>query len=87
MRARPSPGAAVAAGAAAAILIAAAAPDAAAQAPAPAAVPPSVPVVESGVARQGYFYVGGRYQGEPGREVMVGQMYVEAWVPREVRHP
>jgi pimeloyl-ACP methyl ester carboxylesterase len=46
-----------------------------------------VPAIESNVARQGYFYVGGRYVGEPAREVMIGQMYVEVWVPREVRQP
>jgi pimeloyl-ACP methyl ester carboxylesterase len=52
-----------------------------------ATVPATVPAIESNVARQGYFYVGGRYVGEPGREAMIGQMYVEVWVPREVRHP
>lgn len=52
-----------------------------------ASVPAGVPAIESNVARQGYFYVGGRYAGEPGREAMIGQMYVEVWVPREVRHP
>lgn len=55
--------------------------------PGPAALPASVNAVESNVARQGYFYVGGRYAGEPDREVMIGQMYVEVWVPREVRRP
>jgi hypothetical protein len=52
-----------------------------------ASIPASVKTIESNVARQGYFYVGGRYVGEPGREAMVGQMYVEVWAPREVRHP
>ena len=52
-----------------------------------ASVPAGIPAIESNVARQGYFYVGGRYVGEPGREVMIGQMYVEVWVPREVRQP
>lgn len=28
-----------------------------------------------------YFYVGGKYAGEPGKEVMIGQMYVEALHP------
>ncbi|MDO9708104.1 alpha/beta hydrolase [Paracraurococcus lichenis] len=55
--------------------------------PPPATLPSSVPAVESNVARQGYFYVGGRYAGEPGREVMLGQIYVEVWAPREVKHP
>ncbi len=52
-----------------------------------AIVPAGVPAIESNVARQGYFYAGGRYVGEPGREVMTGQMYVEVWVPRVVRQP
>ena len=52
-----------------------------------ATVPAGVPAIESNVARQGYFFVGGRYVGEPDRPVMIGQMYVEVWVPREVRHP
>jgi len=52
-----------------------------------ATVPPGVPAIESNVARQGYFFVGGRYVGEPERPVMIGQMYVEVWVPHEVRHP
>lgn len=52
-----------------------------------ASVPANVPAIESNVARQGYFYTGGRYVGDSGREVMVGQMYVEVWVPREVRQP
>lgn len=51
------------------------------------APPAGVPAIESNVARQGYFYVGGRYVGEAGRETMIGQMYVEVWVPREVRQP
>ncbi|MFZ4407130.1 MAG: alpha/beta hydrolase [Paracraurococcus sp.] len=53
----------------------------------PAALPEGVKAVESNVARQGYFHVGGRYVGEPGKEVMTGQMYVEVWAPREVKHP
>ncbi|HET7158600.1 MAG TPA: hypothetical protein VFI62_06370, partial [Burkholderiales bacterium] len=53
----------------------------------PAALPAGIPAIESNVARQGYFYVGGRYVGEPGREAMIGQMYVEVWSPRVVRHP
>src|SRR5689334_23103114 len=52
-----------------------------------ASVPTGVPAIESNIARQGYFYAGGSYVGEPGREAMVGQMYVEVWMPREVRHP
>lgn len=34
-----------------------------------------------------YFYVGGRYVGEPGKELMVGQMYVEKLIPAKVTQP
>lgn len=34
-----------------------------------------------------YFYVGGRYVGEPGKALMTGQMYVEKLVPAKVRQP
>lgn len=34
-----------------------------------------------------YFYVGGRYVGETGRELMAGQMYVEKLVPSKVTQP
>ena len=53
----------------------------------PASLPAGIPAIDSNIARQGYFFVGGRYVGEPAREVMIGQMYVEVWVPRVVRHP
>jgi pimeloyl-ACP methyl ester carboxylesterase len=39
------------------------------------------------IGRQGHFYVGGHYVGEPGKETMDGAMYVEVWVPKTVRHP
>jgi pimeloyl-ACP methyl ester carboxylesterase len=68
-----------------AAMLAGAGGDVAAQAP--ASVPADVRVLDSNVARQGYFYAGGQYTGEPSREVMIGQMYVEVWVPREVRKP
>jgi pimeloyl-ACP methyl ester carboxylesterase len=32
-----------------------------------------------------FFYVGGKYVGPPGKEVMAGQMYVEVWRPEQVR--
>jgi pimeloyl-ACP methyl ester carboxylesterase len=35
----------------------------------------------------GYFYVGGQYIGEAGKEVMAGQMYVEVYKPKEVKKP
>src|SRR5207302_3657670 len=39
------------------------------------------------IGRQGHFYVGGHYAGEPGKETMDGAMYVEVWVPKAIRHP
>jgi hypothetical protein len=39
------------------------------------------------IGRQGHFYVGGKWVGEPGKETMDGAMYVEVWVPKDVRHP
>jgi pimeloyl-ACP methyl ester carboxylesterase len=52
-------------------------------------VPPltSVPTFSTAnIARQGHFYVGGKWVGEPGHEVMRGAMYVETWVPRKIRY-
>ena len=42
---------------------------------------------ESAVARRDFFYIGGEYAGEPGQEVMHGQMYVERLIARERRRP
>jgi len=39
------------------------------------------------IGRQGHFYVGGKWVGEAGKEVMHGSMYVEVWVPKKIRHP
>jgi pimeloyl-ACP methyl ester carboxylesterase len=39
------------------------------------------------LARTGIFYAGGKYVGEPGKEVMGGSAYVEVWVPKQIRHP
>src|SRR5499427_3078826 len=59
--------------------------------PAPArSEPPRLPVPavdESAVGQRGYFYVGGKYVGEPGKEIMQGQIYVEVLAPKEVRRP
>lgn len=55
-----------------------------------AAEPPRLPVPavdQSAVAARGYFYVGGRYVGDPGKETMQGQMYVEVLAPKDVRRP
>jgi pimeloyl-ACP methyl ester carboxylesterase len=38
------------------------------------------------LARKGFFYAGGKYWGEPGRQVMRGAMYTEVWVPKQIRH-
>src|SRR5437867_3559085 len=54
------------------------------------AEPPRLPVPafdQSAVAARGYFYVGGTYVGEPGKEIMHGQTYVEVVAPKDVRRP
>ena len=59
-------------------------------APAVRAEPPKLPVPavdQSAVAQRGYFYVGGKYVGEPGKEIMQGQIYVEVLAPKDVRRP
>ncbi len=43
------------------------------------------PFSASNLARFGYFYVGGHYVGEPGKEVMDGAMYTEVFVPKKIR--
>ncbi|MBZ5641815.1 MAG: hypothetical protein LAO19_03570 [Acidobacteriia bacterium] len=52
---------------------------------APGASIPTFSTAEIG--RQGHFYIGGKYVGEPGNETMHGAMYVETWVPKNIRHP
>jgi len=50
--------------------------------------PAGVPTFSTAdIGRQGRFYVGGHYLGEPGKETMDGAMYVEVWVPKNIRHP
>ena len=53
-----------------------------------AAIPlKSVPTFSTAkIARQGHFYVGGKWVGEPGKEEMRGAMYVEVWVPKVIRY-
>jgi pimeloyl-ACP methyl ester carboxylesterase len=61
-----------------------------ARAPAVRAEPPKLPVAavdQSAVAQRGYFYVGGKYVGKPGKEIMRGQIYVEVLAPKDVRRP
>ena len=51
------------------------------------AMPPSaIPTFSTdNIAREGFFYVGGKYAGEPGKEEMHGAMYVEVMVPKQIR--
>src|SRR5262245_57914675 len=54
------------------------------------AEPPKLPVPsvdQSAVAQRGYFYVGGKYVGEPGKSTMQGQVYVEVLAPKDVKRP
>lgn len=47
-----------------------------------------VPAIDqSAVGARGFFYVGGAYVGEPGKEIMQGQVYVEVVAPKRVRRP
>jgi pimeloyl-ACP methyl ester carboxylesterase len=52
-----------------------------------AAMPPaSIPTFSTdNLGREGFFYVGGHYVGAPGHEEMDGAMYVEVWVPKQIR--
>jgi pimeloyl-ACP methyl ester carboxylesterase len=59
-------------------------------APAVRAEPPKLPVPafdQSAVAKRGYFYVGGKYVGEAGKDIMDGQIFVEVLAPKDVRRP
>jgi pimeloyl-ACP methyl ester carboxylesterase len=56
--------------------------------PACAEVKLPVPAVDqSAVAQRDFFYVGGHYVGEPGKEIMEGQIYVEVLAPHEQKRP
>jgi pimeloyl-ACP methyl ester carboxylesterase len=47
-----------------------------------------VPAVDqSAVGQRGYFYVGGKYVGDPGNRIMQGQTYVEVLAPKAIRRP
>jgi pimeloyl-ACP methyl ester carboxylesterase len=53
-----------------------------------AAPPASIPTFSTeDIARTGFFYAGGHYEGDPGKETMHGAMYVEVLVPKRIRHP
>ena len=48
------------------------------------AEPPKLPVPavdQSAVALRSYFYVGGHYVGDPGKEILQGQIYVDVLAP------
>jgi pimeloyl-ACP methyl ester carboxylesterase len=61
---------------------------ASAQDAAKGAPPASIPSFPTGnIGREGHFYVGGHYVGEPGKEIMFGAMYVEVMVPKKIKHP
>src|SRR5580693_1768989 len=46
----------------------------------------SIPTVSTAdIARMGFFYAGGHYVGEPGKEIMDGAEYVEVMVPKKTR--
>ena len=50
--------------------------------------PASIPTFSTeNIGRMAHFYVGGQYVGEPGKEQMDGAMYVEVWVPKQIRQP
>ena len=50
--------------------------------------PPAIPTFSTeNLARRAFFYAGGKYVGEPGKEVMDGAMYTEVWVPKKIQHP
>ena len=51
-----------------------------------AAPGPSIPTFSTDdIARTGFFYAGGSYAGDKGKEVMGGAMYVEVMVPKRIR--
>jgi pimeloyl-ACP methyl ester carboxylesterase len=48
---------------------------------------PAIPTFPTDdIARTGFFYAGGHYEGPKGKEVMRGAMYVEVMVPKRIRH-
>jgi pimeloyl-ACP methyl ester carboxylesterase len=48
--------------------------------------PASIPTFSmENVGREAFFYVGGKYEGAPGKEEMHGAMYVEVMVPKQIK--
>src|SRR5579884_778998 len=61
---------------------------AAAKAHADASASSSIPTFSTeDIARTGFYYAGGQYEGPPGKETMGGDAYVEVWVPKQIKHP
>lgn len=57
-----------------------------AQSASPAMPPASIPTFSTeDIASTGFFYAGGHYVGDKGKEVMAGAMYVEVMVPKNIR--
>jgi len=53
-----------------------------------ASVPSTVSVHDQrNLASHGFFFVGGKYVGEQGKQIMRGQMYVEVLVPKKITQP
>jgi pimeloyl-ACP methyl ester carboxylesterase len=53
-----------------------------------AAPPAGIPTFSTEhTARQAFFYAGGKYVGDAGKEIMGEAMYTEVWVPKQIRHP
>ena len=56
--------------------------------PSMAMPPSSIPTFSTEkIARSGFLYAGGKYVGEPGKQIMGDAMYTEVWVPKQMRHP
>jgi pimeloyl-ACP methyl ester carboxylesterase len=53
----------------------------------PAPVPRDVPAIFKPAQREGYFFVGGRYEAVNGKELATGQMFVQFHAPAEVTQP
>ena len=53
----------------------------------PAPVPPNVPATFKPAQREGYFFVGGRYETVAGKDLATGQMFVQFHAPVEVTQP
>jgi pimeloyl-ACP methyl ester carboxylesterase len=53
------------------------------------AMPPkAIPTFSTeNIARKGFYFAGGQYWGDKGKEVMRGAMYMDVWVPKQIRQP